>query len=82
MDVYVLFHFHDLEDLADAKIIGIYSSREDADDAKRRAVQMPGFKESPDGFHIDPYTLDMDNWSHGFETVDRFEPTSSEDSIS
>jgi len=69
MNLYVLHHAHDLEAEIDVKLIGIYSSEQKAEEAKLRALVLPGFSEYPDGFHIDRYELDQDNWAEGYVTV-------------
>lgn len=73
--VYLLYHqfeFRDprLEDLEDrAKLIGVYSDRTAAEQAIERVKNLPGFRDYPDGFVIDEYVLNEDNWSEGFVTV-------------
>ena len=70
MHVFLLFHTHELpggED--DDKLIGVYSSAEMAEGAKRRALMLPGFKDAPDGFVIDRYALDEDHWQEGYVTI-------------
>jgi hypothetical protein len=70
MTVYVLQHVHSLEHgEEDFKFIGVYSSRDNAQEAVRRLSQSPGFSESPDGFCIDEYQLDKDQWIEGYVTV-------------
>jgi hypothetical protein len=67
--VYVLQHVHALDDDAeDIKFIGVYSSRENAQAAITRLRLAPGFSESPDGFHIDEYQVDKDQWVEGYST--------------
>ncbi len=78
---YLLQHLHVLphgED--DAKVIGIYSSKEAARAAVDRLKHQPGFRdfprivnadidEQPDGFYIDEYVVDQDHWQEGYETL-------------
>ena len=67
---FVLQHVHSLDDGAeDVKLIGVYSSRENAQAAAKRLGQAPGFAEAPDGFHIDEYQLDKDQWVEGYSTL-------------
>lgn len=69
-NVYVLQHVHEADDGAeDVKLIGVYSSRENAQAALARLSQAPGFSEAPDGFHIDEYQLDTDQWVEGYATL-------------
>ena len=67
--VYVLHHEHELDGCDEAKLIGVYSSRERAEAAIARLQKQPGFSDHPDGFHIDHYALDEDNWVEGFVTI-------------
>lgn len=66
--VFLLSHSYELpDDDAEAiKIIGVYSTRENAEAAVRRLLPQPGFCDHPDDFVIDEYTLDDDNWEEGF----------------
>ena len=68
--VYVLQHVHSLEDGADdVKLIGVYSSKENAQAAIARLAQAPGFCGAPAGFHIDEYQIDKDQWVEGYSTL-------------
>ena len=67
MIVHVLQHVHSFEDgNEDVKFIGVYSSQENAHAAIKRLSQVAGFSEAPDGFQIDEYRLDEDNWVEGY----------------
>lgn len=64
---FVLWHTREVADYGDdAKLIGVYSSEEAALAAKQRSALLPGFRDNPDGFLIDRYEVDKDNWSEGF----------------
>ncbi|MGV8040648.1 MAG: hypothetical protein AB2L07_11390 [Thermoanaerobaculaceae bacterium] len=68
--VYVLLHSHEIqEDKEDIKLIGVYSSAERGRESITRLSSQPGFRESPEGFHLEPYEVDVDNWTEGFATV-------------
>lgn len=68
--VFVLQHVHSLEDgVEDVKFIGVYSTREKADAAVARLGRQPGFSETPEGFHVDEYRVDQDQWTEGYVTV-------------
>lgn len=75
MKVYLLWHTHDLADGTgdepdvDAKLLGVYSSSQQAEARIARARQLPGFSDSPDGFQVEEYTVDRDEWAEGFVTV-------------
>ena len=65
--VFVLQHVHSREDGGeDVKLIGVYSSREQAQAAVARLGRQPGFADAPDGFHIDEYRVDQDHWAEGY----------------
>jgi hypothetical protein len=59
----------DEEDGDDLKILGAYSGEQKAKERLVRARELPGFRDEPDCFLIDPYTLDEDRWNEGFVTV-------------
>ena len=70
MDVFVLQHVHELSDgEEDVKMIGVYSTHEQAELAVVRSRTLPGFHDAPDGFCIDRYVLDEDHWTEGYVTV-------------
>jgi hypothetical protein len=59
------------------KVVGIYSSRQEAEGAVERLRSLPGFRDHPhiidalsdeegSGFTIDDYWIDEDNWVEGF----------------
>lgn len=59
--VFVLQHVHSTDDGAeDVKFIGVYSSRQKAQDAAGRLASVPGFSDAPDGFVIDEHRIDQD----------------------
>ena len=67
--VFVLQHVHEFEDgEEDVKFIGVYSSKEKAENAISRLIQQPGFKKTENGFYIDQYKMDMDHWTEGYVT--------------
>jgi hypothetical protein len=71
--VYFLRHTHEderLENGEDVKLIGVYSSRVNAEEALLRSKMLKGFSDHQDGFEIDPYRLDQDQWTAGFITED------------
>jgi homoserine kinase type II len=67
--VFILQHVRqDGPDDEDEKIIGIYSTKENAEKTieKYKKKDLPGFKDYPDSFYIDEYELDKDHWTEGF----------------
>lgn len=69
MWVFLVQHTHDLENEEDVKIIGIYSTREKAEQAIERLRSQAGFKDCPNSFYIDRYKVDEDHWKEGYVTV-------------
>jgi hypothetical protein len=69
--VYLLWHGDDVHsDTPDAKLLGVYSSEEAAQDRIARAANLPGFAEHPDDFLISPYAIDRDQWESGWVEVE------------
>lgn len=81
MVVFLLQHLHVHSDGDEnVKVIGIYSSRDEALAAVGRKSLYPGFCECPNlidplvvddkcGFYIDAVTVDKELWSEGFVAV-------------
>lgn len=68
--VYLLWHVRsDDQHADDAKLIGVYRSRESADAAVLRVKEGPGFRDHPEGFEISVYPPDKDHWTRGFVSV-------------
>jgi hypothetical protein len=68
--IYVVQHVHTINsDEEDVKMIGVYSTEQLAQEAIARLLLQPGFRDVPDGFHIDLYRLNEDNWTEGYDTV-------------
>ena len=69
--VYVLQHEYELENgVENVKLIGVYSTRQNAEAAIERLRAQAGFSSYPDGFCIDEYSLDRDHWAEGFFTAE------------
>lgn len=69
MKVYILQHEHELDDVADVKMIGVYGTEAEALAARDRLSTAPGFSDQPDGFSVDAYELGQDHWTDGFSTM-------------
>ena len=68
--VFVAMHAQEFDDgHEDVKMIGVFSTLERAEAAIGRLRSEPGFRDHPQGFHVEPYELDIDHWSEGFVTV-------------
>jgi hypothetical protein len=69
--VYLLWHGDDVDDeTPDAKLLGVYSSEEVAQDRIARSATLPGFAEHPDDFLITRYAFDEDQWTSGYVEVE------------
>jgi hypothetical protein len=64
--VFLVQHVRGSQDDEDVKIIGVFSSKKEADKAIEKAKLLPGFSEEPDGFCIDRYVLNTSYWQEGF----------------
>lgn len=69
-------HFADADDFwadeengDDVKLLGVYSSRENAVARIEQAKEQNGFREEPRCFYIATHELDRDSWEDGFRTV-------------
>ena len=67
--VFLVWHSHDLDEEMDYKLLGVFSTRDRADQRVARARVAEGFRDHPDNFVVDMYELDKDTWVEGFVTV-------------
>ncbi len=69
--VFILQHSHpsSIKGEEDTKLIGVYSSRKNAEKAIERLSKQPGFVDWSKYFYIDEYEIDRDNWAEGFVTL-------------
>jgi hypothetical protein len=68
--VFVLQHVHPFDDgEEDVKLIGVFSVRSRAEEAIAYLLLQPGFKEHPDGFHLEEFCLDEYFWKEGYVTI-------------
>ena len=56
------------EQFDDCKMLGVYADPASAEAAIARARSLPGFRDEPDCFMIDTYTVGKDQWTEGFVT--------------
>jgi hypothetical protein len=67
MNVFLLWHVNELSDGEEnSKLIGVYSTRLLADESQKLAAQLPGFRNRPQGFIINSYEINRDEWREGF----------------
>lgn len=69
---YLLYHAYEFAYGKEIKHLGLYSSLEQAEKAKKRYFRLSGFSEYPENcFCIDEFTPDNDNqWTDGFVNSD------------
>lgn len=67
--IFILHHSYELDELEETKLIGVYSTNEQAELAINRLKDKNGFKDRPDAFEISEYELDTDNWTEGFASM-------------
>jgi hypothetical protein len=68
--VFLVQHVHEFPDgTEEVKLIGVHSSPANARAAVARLRLQPGFAETPKGFSIDEYDLDLDHWAEGYVAV-------------
>lgn len=65
--VYILWHTRvDAFGCDNDKCLGVFSSLDNAEQAKQYALTQKGFKNHPDGFCVSEYTIDKQEWLEGF----------------
>ena len=68
--IYLLMHIYlygENDECEEKKLIGIYSSRENAEETISQYLNLPGFCEySRDCFKIDKFVINEDKWTKGF----------------
>jgi hypothetical protein len=80
VDVYLLWHMRPLEGQEDLdpqqdyietedKVCGVFSTPNQAEDARQKLLKQPGFRDYPDAFYLASYELDKIEWTEGFVTV-------------
>jgi hypothetical protein len=66
--VYLLLHEREDVDGEHIKIIGVFEDHEIASSHINDLRMMPGFKEHPDGFSVEEFTVGECRWTDGFHT--------------
>jgi hypothetical protein len=66
MSVFLVQHSYEIDDCEETKTIGIYSTKEKAEETIEKFKKIQGFKDYPDCFFIDEYMVDKDHWTEGF----------------
>jgi len=69
-NVYIVEHSYELENCEEIKLIGAFSTEDEAKKIVNKYQKLLGFKDYPDNFFINKYQVDIAEWSEGFITVD------------
>lgn len=64
--VYLVEHSYEIGEFDEIKHIGIYSTKEKAEEVVEKYKLLPGFKNYTDGFYISECELDKNHWEEGF----------------
>ena len=64
--VYLLYHSYEEDGEEDSKLLGVFSSKEKAQEVIKTHKLLPGFKDHLEGFLIDEYLIDKSEWNEGF----------------
>ena len=48
------------------RVIGIYSTKKEAENGCAKVSKLPGFKDYIDGFYIERYEINLDHWIEGY----------------
>ncbi|HBF35730.1 MAG TPA: hypothetical protein DDW50_00230 [Firmicutes bacterium] len=64
--VYLLQHSYEVNGCDETKVIGIYETKEKAEETIEKLKRAPGFARYPDSFCIDQYEINQDHWIEGF----------------
>ncbi len=68
--VYLVHHTYEVDLNEEPKLIGIYSTREKAEQVIEMYKKKIGFRDYLDGFYIISYEVDRNHWQEGFLTID------------
>lgn len=67
--VYEIKYARDLsDDVADVKFVGVFSTREKANEALEEVKKLPGFAQYPECLLVTEVEVDLDHWTYGFFT--------------
>lgn len=67
MDIYILEHVYEVDEVDEIKFIGAFSTFDNANSAIENLKKLPGFQNYPvDCFQISKITVDDYGWKEGF----------------
>lgn len=64
--LYIVCHMYEINEHEEARMIGIFSSVNKANEVIKKHKKLPGFKEYPDGFIVDTCKMEEEDWESGF----------------
>jgi len=67
--VFIIQHSYEIGEIDETKFIGVYSSKELAEQTISRLKLMPGFKDRQSDFHISEHEINKDNWAEGYSVM-------------
>jgi hypothetical protein len=67
--VFILEHSYEINEIDETKFIGVYETKELAEEAILRLKTQPGFRDRQEDFHISENELNKDNWVEGFAAM-------------
>lgn len=65
--VFIRCHTYGNSESESYKILGVFRTKTKANSDTSKHLELPGFKESPNGFTATEYALDEPHWLSGFE---------------
>jgi homoserine kinase type II len=65
-DVYILHHTYGNSESETFKLLGVFESERQAEEAISNYVALPGFRDYPNGFEVSRHRLGMLGWVGGF----------------
>ncbi|HIE2398593.1 TPA: DUF7336 domain-containing protein [Pseudomonas aeruginosa] len=65
--IFIRCHTYGNSESESYKILGIFRTKTKANSEISKYLELPGFKESPNGFTVTEYALDEPHWLSGFE---------------
>ncbi|ENT5109973.1 hypothetical protein [Pseudomonas aeruginosa] len=65
--VFILHHTYGNSESESYKILGVFSTKTKANSEISKYLELPEFKEFPNGFTVTDYALDESHWLSGFE---------------
>lgn len=65
-EVFVLHHTYGESESETYKLLGVFSSETMARSVIKKYLDLPGFRDYPNGFEVTPHTINKTTWEEGF----------------